>query len=561
MIGQIVNYRYEVLEKVGDGEIFAVYKARDKVLNRLVALKVMSRQLAADREFAAAVANGYQDVAGLTHPNIARVVDADCTADDCVVACEFARGSSLKDRLERAGAAAVPLALEVMVPVLEALEYAHANRVVHGDIRPADIMVSPDGEVKLTDFGLSTALSRFPAMADRFQMRSIQYQAPEIVEGSPATNLSDVYSVGAVLYELLTNSKPFGGGSAVSIALRKVKETPTPPRQINAGIPKSLEDIIMKAMEVAPRDRYQSVGAMLADLRALRDSLRVGQPVPASAKSVNRVEVAAAEREPAEEPNPFSRGYWGLLALFVIVVVVVGGITLGLMGDRREVTVPPLLGKSWEQAQAEAESKGIELINDGTAFSETWPAGKICAVMPPAGSTVPKSNPLVKVKISSGPSMVAVPDLVAMSEADASDAAVKAGFTIGKATMQFSDKVPINSVISQEPEAGLRRSPGSAIDLVISQGPKPETPPTTPENGGGQSSELRRFDVTVSVPAEASEPQEVLIKVFDDRGETVAYQQMRDPGDKFTQSVTAEGSDVTIEIYVGGVLVKRVQNP
>ncbi|MGC8861985.1 MAG: protein kinase domain-containing protein [Armatimonadota bacterium] len=556
MIGQIVNYRYEVLEKIGDGEFFSVYRSRDKVLNRLVALKILNKDLAANREFAAAIESSYRDAARLAHPNLARVLDADSSMGDCVVACEFARGTNVKERLRKAGTISVPHALDIAISVLEALEYAHANQVVHGDIRPQDIIVSPDGEVKLTDFGLAAALANCPAVAERHQMRSIHYQAPEVIEGNPATAASDVYSVGVVLYEMLTNSLPFDGGSAVSIALKKVKELPVAPRSINAAVPKSLNDVILKALEPLPKDRYSTASTMLADLRVIRDGLRVGQtPVVVEPAAPTREVVEAA---PAVEADSLSRGYWWLLAVFVLAVMVSFGLALLIARPRAQIQVPQFVGKTWEEAQAEAEARGIELIDDGRVYSDTYEAGKICSAVPPAGTMVPRGEARVRVKISLGPSTVPVPDLVGMSEADANEAAVKAGFIIGKVTQQYSDKVPVNAVISQNPEPGLRRAPNTTIDLVISQGPKPRPTEPTEEPVPPPAAGERRFNVDIEVPPDADGPQEVLIKVVDINGENTVYREIHDPGNKFRTTVTAQGPNIRIKVYIGGVLVRDV---
>lgn len=559
MIGQIVNYRYEILEKIGDSQFFSVYKARDKILNRLVAVKVMSRELASNREFASAVVQGYQDVAGLVHTNIAKVIDADCSAEDCIVVCEYARGVSVKDRIHRTGAISVPLALEIIIPVLEALEYAHANGVVHGDLKPHDIIVGPDGDVKLTDFGLSYALNKYPAVAQQYQMRSIHYQAPEVIEGNMPTVASDIYSVGVVLYEMLTSTLPFNSGSAVAVALKKVKEAPTAPRSINAAIPKTLNDIVLTAIEPSPDNRYRSASAMLADLKALRDALRIGQPIHAVPATTEHKEAAGVPVEP--EGDSFGRRFWLLLTLFVLTVLVSLGATILVVGQKREITVPPLLGKTWDEALYEAEQKGIKLVDDGRVHSDVYEAGKICSVIPPAGSTVPRDNPIVKVKISDGPSFVEVPDMVGMTEADANETAVKAGFMIGKVREQYSDKVPINCVISQNPPGGVKRAPGTAIDLVLSRGPREE--PIVPPSGGETDSGSgyttrqpeRHFNVAIEVPADAEGDQEVKIVVDDANGESVAYQDMHSPGERFSKSVTTFGSNVRIRVYVGGELV------
>jgi serine/threonine-protein kinase len=542
-----------VLEKIGDGLVFSVYKSRDKVLNRLVALKVLSKDLASDSDCVEAVLTGYRGVAQLSHPNIARVLDVDCAESECFVACEFARGMNVKERVRKAGPIAAPNALDIIIPVLAALEYAHANRIVHGDIASQDIVVSPDGEVKLTDLGIWPAVSGCQSVSDRYAMRSVHYQAPEIAEGAAPQPASDIYSIGVVLYEMLTGQLPFGGATAIAVALKKVKELPTPPRSINTAIPKSLSDIVMRAMEAAPQNRYQSISAMLADIKAVKEALRTGHPVlVGQARAVAGV---GKEQMQSEMPDQSmkTRFIW-LVVVFAVVVLVSLGLTMFIAGGRAEVRIPPLLGKTWEEAQFIAQENNIKLIDDGRAYSEIYAAGQICSVTPQAGAMVPRDNPEVKVKISTGPSTVEMPDLTGIPEAQANETAVHAGFTIGEVKQEYSDKAPVNTVISQDPPAGVRRAPGVAIDLVISNGPKPEgenEPTTTP------SSQSHRFKVNVEVSPNLDGDQEVQIIVMDDRGETTAYQETRQPGDRFTEVVTAYGDRPTIKIYVGGELVKE----
>ena len=556
MIGQIVNYRYEVLEKIGECSISSVYKSRDKVLNRLVALKILRREPAEDRIFSAAVCTGYENVAALAHPNITRVLDVDNSPDCCYVASEFAHGINVKDRIRRGGPISVPLALDIIIPVLEALEFAHANKIVHGDIRPQDIIVSPDGEVKLTDFGLSYALRERPEIADKYIMRSVHYQAPEVTEGVPPTVSSDIYSVGAILYEMLTGILPFDGTTAVAVALKKIKELPNPPRSINASIPKSLNDLVMRAIEKLPEDRYSSASVMLLDLRMIRESFRTGHvmsiPQPAHTRT-------AYEEAPASEPaeDGMKKRLVLLMLLFIVAVLISLGATVYLSGQNKEIRVPPLLGKTWEEAQYEAEEKGIRLVDDGRVYSNAYESGKICSVIPPSGSTVPRNDPVVKVKISQGPSRVTIPDLTGLPENNANETAVSAGFTIGKVTEEYSEKVPINSVISQTPEPGVIRPPGSSIDLKISLGAKPEAissesmeepPDSSPRN-------QNKFNIAVEVPSDSEGTQDVRIVVDDERGETTQYQETHQPGDKFTVTINTYGSGPRIRVYVGDQVV------
>ena len=553
MIGQIVNYRYEVLEKIRDGELFSVYKSRDKVLNRLVALKVLFRSLAEPPEFSAAVRDGYQAAFGLNHPHIARVFEAELTEDICFAACEYVRGTDVKERIKRAGPISVPLALDIIIPVLEALEYAHANRVVHGDVRPHDIIVSPDGETKLTDFGLSWALRRCPEVADRFAMRSVQYAAPEIAEGAPPSASSDLYSTGVVLYEMLTGVVPHKAATAVAVALKQAKELPTPPRSINTAVPKSLSDVVMRAIEKSPADRFLNASAMLVDLRAIRDALRTGKPLSIPQPAVSaRGASGGAEQAPPEAPEPsLKKPYLWLILLFVVVVLVSLGVTMYFQGEGVDVRVPPLLGKTLDEARYAAQEAGIRMREDARVYNDMYEAGQICGVIPPAGSAVSRDS-VVRIKISKGPARRPIPDMIGLRESEAYRAAADAQFVITKRTEEYSDKMPVNAVVSQSPEPGLMRVPGSSVSLVISLGPKPDVGP--PDEVAPMGRE-RRFKVAVEVPGDAQGLQEVKIIVVDDRGETTVYQEYHDPGDTFTESVTTYGSASRIAVYVGEQLV------
>lgn len=556
MIGQIINYRYEILEKVGEGAIFTVYKARDKVLNRLVALKFLTKECADDAEFATAVRSDYQAVAPLDHPYIARVLEADTTSSEPFVACEYVRGMNVKDRINRGGAIQVPQVLDIIIPVLEALEYAHANRIAHGDLRPQDIVVSTDGEVKVTDFGLSSALRACPGVADRLGMRSVHYEAPEIAEGAAPSVASDIYSAGVILYEMLTGSLPFDGPTAISVALKQAKEIPAAPRALNTAVPKSLSDLVMRAIEKLPEDRFPNASAMLTDLRSIRDALRIGKPVSVPQPVVSAKSEQIAQDDQLEPDGLLTRSAWiWLTTLFVIVFLIIMGLTFFLQSRDTKLEVPMILGMTLDEAQEKAREAGITLEQDepGEVFSNDYEDGRIAMQFPSAHSRIPRDKPVVTYKLSKGPSAKSVPDLTGLPETEAYRAAEDAGFNIGKVTTEYSDKIPISSVIKQDPEKGALATPQSPISLVISLGPKPEPP--VDDSEVPSDSQERNFSITVSVPSDADGQQEVRIVVNDDRGETTAIQEFHDPGDKFTPTVTAYGKKVRIRVFVGGQVV------
>lgn len=558
MIGKIVNFRYEVLEKIGDGPLFSVYKSRDKVLNRLVALKSPVKGLQGAPGLSEAFVTAYRGVMSLAHPSIAKVFDADCVGGECFIACEYARGINVKERVRRAGPIAAPFAVDIMIPVLTALDYAHSVGIVHGDLAAQDVIVSPDGEVKVTDFGLAGVLTEHPEIADKYVMRSVHYEAPEIIGGAAPTVASDIYSAGIIIYEMLTGQLPFDGATSVAVAMKKAKDTPVNPRVINTAVPKSLSDIAMRAIETAPEDRYSSAAEMLAELKAVSHALRTGMPAaPVDFYSSGPKVARSAEEVATDAPEKtFRSQFITALVLFVVVCLIAMGATFMLKSRKNTVTVPTLLGLTWDQAQAAAKEAGVTLKDDGTGYSNVYLSGQICSVSPPPGTSI-SPDELVKVKVSSGPDKIPVPYVVGKSEVDARSAIEQAGFDYGAPKQEYSDTVPINDVISQDPRGGVSRPPRTTINLVVSMGPKPptETPPPTGTDQSPGVSQERDIPISVQVPADAGGPQEVKIEVSDDRGsDNVAYQATRQPGDKFDVQIKGYGSSVDVKIYIGGQL-------
>lgn len=557
MIGQVINYRYEVLERIGDGDIFSVYKARDKVLNRLVALKFLTKDCAENASFANALRTGYQAVAPLDHPYIARVLDADPTSSETFVACEYVRGINVKDRITRAGAMQVPVALDIIIPVLEALEYAHANRIAHGDLRPRDVIVSTEGEVKVTDFGLSAALGTCPEVADRFSMRSVHYEAPEMAEGAAPSVSSDLYSAGVMLYEMLTGSLPFDGPTAIAVALKQAKETPASPRSLNTAVPKSLSDLVMRAIERNPDERFPMASAMLSDLRAIRDALKVGRPVSVPQPSVSSRQLGREEQEPEPDGLLSLSSYVWLVLAFVLAVAAVGGVTLYLNTRDSKIAVPYILGMTVDEAREKAREAGmnLELSDAGDIYSNDYAEGMIAVQAPAAHSRVPRDKNVLKYRVSQGPSSKRVPDVTGLLLSEATQVAEDAGFSIGKVTREYSDTVPLDSVIKQDPEKGSLATIDSQIALVLSMGLKPEPAVENTGDGASSDSQQRNFQIAVTVPEEADGQQEVRIIVDDDRGESTAVQEFHDPGDKFSKNVEAFGTNVRIRVFVSGRVV------
>ena len=555
LIGEIVNYRYEVLEKIGDGALFTVYKCKDKVLNRLVALKILNADFSTRNDFVGKIIENNRRSAKLTHPGIARILESETTAGTTTVACEYVRGVSVKERIRRENTFTVPGSIEIMLKVLEALEYAHSVGMVHGDLRPQDIVVSPDGEVKVTDFGIAEAIRACPDISERLSMRSIQYQAPEVTEGGALSPASDIYSFGVVMYEMLTGRPAFDGATTLAVALKKVKEPPIAVRQLNSDVPKSLNDIIMRCLQVDPQQRFANVTALRKDLTGVRDNLF------ASGKEIRTrvdrpIDTVLADTVQAE-PSRWKEV--GLLSLLFVGIVLIVMLTVFYFNKgASKIAAPQLVGLSWEEARDLANKKGLNLVDDGRGHSDIYKEGLICEQTPAPGEYVTSSKPDIKVKISEGSSWTAVPDLSNLAEAVARDTAIKSSFNIGKITEEYSATAPPNTVIRQDPEAGVQRSPNSNIDIVLSKGPKPvisETPATTGQTNENGSGKEQTFTVEVKVPEGGDSPKNVRIVVKDDTGENNIVDEMQ-PSGTYDYDVTTYGEKPTIQVYLDGKLIQ-----
>jgi eukaryotic-like serine/threonine-protein kinase len=555
LIGQIVNYRYEVLEKIGDGAIFSVYKARDKVLNRLVSLKIFRQETSDNTNFCSAVCDGYKTASVLSHSSISKILDTDCSSSVPFVALEYVRGMSVKDRIKRVGAAPVPLVLDIVIQVLQALQYAHSSGAVHGDLRPEDIIVSPDGEVKITDFGLASGISANPGISDLFPMRSVNYQAPEVIEGAKLSPTADIYSIGVIMYEMLTGAPPFEGPSAVAIALKKSRDIPVPPRNTNPAIPKSLNDLILTALSRDPRERFSNISEMLSDVMLIRDSIRFGKPVNLH---THEEQVSEEQIESSKQDSGLKK-LWVLVLIFVLVIVAAFSMTTFFVKGKAQITIPDFRGKGLEEAQVMAKDVGLEVVDNGRGFSEAFPVGTICQQEPAPGEITTSDSKVIKVKISDGSSRIDVPDIKGLSDNDASSKLVASGLLIGNSRQQYSDTVPEGAVISQKPIAGSKVPRDSSVDIVVSKGANPNSVSSDTEDGSNTDSNTAEYSVDVSVPADAGSPQTVKIIVIDDNGENTYFEEDREPGDRFTVTVPTVGKHPRIQVFIADKKIEDVR--
>ena len=415
-IGKMLDNRYEILEIIGTGGMAVVFKAKCHRLNRLVAIKMLKKDLSEDAEFRRRFHDESQAVAMLSHPNIVSIYDVSRRGDMDYIVMELIDGITLKQYMERRGKLNWPETLHFITQIMRGLSHAHSRGIVHRDIKPQNIMVLRDGTVKVMDFGIACLSNSNPSNE---AIGSVHYISPEQAKGDYTDNRSDIYSAGVVLYEMLTSRLPFEGSDPVSVAIQHFSAVPLSPREIDPEIPEALEQICMKAMTPDRNRRYSTADEMLADLEAFRkdpninfeysaeelrrENAREGdeptQYIPNT--GVTRTKQThytppVEEDDDDEEERP--RSNWWKILLLILVIAGAGyfGATRmfnSIMDSFQpqeipEYTVPSVEGKTMEEAEAMAEVRGIfEIVEDGHEYSSEYAEGQIIRQTPEAGRT------------------------------------------------------------------------------------------------------------------------------------------------------------------------------
>ncbi|MEJ5299280.1 MAG: PASTA domain-containing protein, partial [Armatimonadota bacterium] len=482
LVGQVINFRYEVLEKTGEGGLFTVYRTRDRVMNRLAAVKVLRPDYASDTEISRRILERAKALVPLSHPNVTRVYEAART-EDCAYVCEeHVRGIDLKERIRRIAPFTAAAAVDVAIAVAQALDYLHRNGIIHGDLRPHKVLIGPEGEIKVTGAGLSFAFADQEEKRTLALMRAAHYAAPETFEGRVPDERSDIYSLGIILFEMLAGSVPFTGETPIAVATRHARDPVPSVRDQNAAVPRAVEGIIRKALAKDPAERYQTAREILADLRSVQDALRVGKPLNWSPLDPSRVAAVADEPAPQEESLWKSFAKAALLVVLVAAVVF-GGFMLLVKSSPPDVAVPDVVGKELEEARRILSDAGLTLTIAREDFNDRYPAGVIYFQEPQAGQPV-KKNAVVEVYVSKGSRNVRVPSVVGMSEAKAREVLNEEGLVVGEVKYDYSPSIPAGDVMRQEPRAGLSVAREAAkVDLTVSLGPPPGRPaePSPPE--------------------------------------------------------------------------------
>jgi len=481
--GSVLSDRYELNEQLGAGGMAEVFLGKDRVLGRTVAVKTLLTQYADDPHFIERFRREAQNAAALNHPNIVSVYDTGSDDGTQYIVMEYVEGKTLRELIREEGPLLPERVAEIGADVCAGLAFAHSHGIVHRDVKPANIMIS-HGSVKVTDFGIARAVSGDTVTQTAMVLGTAQYFSPEQAQSAPVDARSDIYSLGVVLYEMLTRQVPFTGSSPVAIAYKHVKEAPILPSRLNPDVPPSLESIVMKAMAKNPDNRYQSATEMREDLmRALHgrpveatpvlsDATGVISPLSDETVVIERGRGMRAEAAPRDKRR---RTGWILLGLIIAAILGVAiWAALGLVGGAKTVTIPDLKGKPASEAIDTLQRLGFKPSLQDPVTSNL-PIAQVVKT-DPAANTKAKTGTVVKVYPSGGPALVEVPDVRDKTLAEATSLLERAKLKVGEVTRQSSDTVASGHVISQDPSGGFAKL-GTKVSLVVSSGPPTQAVP------------------------------------------------------------------------------------
>lgn len=466
----VFGRRYRVTEKIGSGGMAEVYKAVDGVLGRTVAVKVLHPRYASDPNFVARFRQEAQAAANLSHPSIVNIYDWGRDDDTYYIVMEYVHGTDLKALIEQHGAIDPMKAAEYGAQVASALAAAHGYDIIHRDIKPHNIVLAPDGTVKVMDFGIARAGNTTLTQTGSV-LGTAHYVSPEQAQGRPLGPASDLYSLGVVLYEMTTGRLPFDADTPVAVALKQVNEEPVAPRTLNPDIPPALEAVIMRAMQKDPATRYVSAEEMRADLKRVLAGGSVAAPASASrAFDETSVMPAVAGAGPRVQPMPEQRNPWPWIIGVVVLILAGLGIAwaLGVFGSAEMVTVPDVMGKTLAEATDVIASAEMTVGPITERTDENVEPGLVIEQNPIGGSEAEKGSEIALV-ISLGPDVAEVPVLIDMTESEALRLISDRDFR-PDIQREYNTEVPDGQVFQQSPEAGGMAAPGTVITIVVSRG-------------------------------------------------------------------------------------------
>ena len=493
MSNRLLAGRYELIEKIGEGGMAVVYKARCRLLNRYVAIKILRPEFTKDAQFVENFKRESQAAAGLSHPNIVSIYDVGQEGNIYFIVMELVDGKPLSQVIEEKGRIEYKEAIQITRQIASALSLAHKNGIVHRDVKPHNILITSAGVAKLADFGIAKAVSASTIIGGTNKvMGSVHYFSPEQARGAYVDERSDIYSLGIVMYEMLTGKVPFDGDNPISVALMHIND---PMPSVNAevpGLPPQLDKIIQKATDKYQTNRYKTADELIEALDNIEFITKVMGDSAFNAPGGSAVAVdpvkaeyeaelqkrASAEKaaekaktdKTVEKAQKLSTGFIiGGVAVLVVVGIIVLGFMLGWFGGNSdEIEVPDFVGKTFEEAQQIAEEAGLTIEQGEDVYSPDQEEGYISSQIPTAGSKVSEGK-LITVYVSKGKKDGVVPKLVGMDYKEAQEYLETYGFELGIVKTETSTE-PENQIIAQSVAEGTSAEKGTKIDVTVSDG-------------------------------------------------------------------------------------------
>ncbi|MDD6920694.1 MAG: Stk1 family PASTA domain-containing Ser/Thr kinase [Eubacteriales bacterium] len=502
--------RYELIEKIGDGGMAIVYKAKDRLLKRMIALKVLKPEFVNDSKFVENFRRESHSAASLNHPNIVNVYDVGQEGNINYIVMELVDGITLADLIEERGRLEYREVVNLAVQIAKGLQAAHEKDIVHRDIKPQNIMITSEGIAKITDFGIAKPVTNTTIVdvSKENIMGSVHYFSPEQAKGVRVDNKSDIYSLGVVIFEMLTGRVPFDGDNPVTIALMQINEKITPPSAFNPNIPPRLEQIVMKATEKYPSNRFNKIDEMID---ALENVDKIGNvaagAVAANAKTMQFTEpeknaydyMGDDYRDYGDDDDDYDyndkkkkKSGKSKKKIFITIGAIVAVVAIAIAGffilsPKKDIKVPDFKGMTLEKANEKAEELKISIKVDSYENSDKYKRDEIMSQDPKDGEMVAEGA-TINVVISKGSEKGVVPNLVGKTEEQAKEMIKQYDFELGRVSEQDSSE-PKGTVISQDPSSGNEIKSGETINIVVSNGNGPKE---IPNLNGLTESEARK---------------------------------------------------------------------
>lgn len=622
MTGQLLDGRYQLEKKIGSGGMADVYMAKDILLDRVVAVKILHSNFAEDNEFIVRFRHEAQSAGRLSHPNIVGIYDVGCDNDVYYIVMEYVEGETLKQYIQRHPHMPIDTSVRIAIEIGEALEHAHANGIIHCDIKPHNILITPTGRVKVTDFGIARAVNTSTIMNRESVLGSVHYLSPEQAAGDKVTEKTDIYSLGIVLYEMLTRHLPFDGDTAVSIALKHMQDEIPRPTKYNPAISPMLEECLLTALQKDPDKRYNSVADFISEMKiaqgfttnvykpAAHEFATMSTPVASREKKVPRQNRSRIARLITNLPQKY---IWAAMIFLFAAAFLLAFFSFGNFWSSKEIAVPNVVGRPVEVAQELLKKDNLRVSVDEIP-SDDVPVGQVISQTPPAGTKV-KEQRIIHLTVSKGGTVILVPDLKGLTLDQARERLEKMNLSVGAIENGSDPSMPPNVIISQSPSPSSKVDKNTLVNIVINTQVQEKVPDLTGMSlqdaqkalisahltvGNVSASDGRTkvddpqavvvfqspkgsstlayggtVDLVLGSTQKASDANEkrgtvnisvpkggkskaVEINVTDDNGKRTVFSQNADPGETISREVSGTGN-VRIQVVIDNVVVQDRQ--